>query len=109
MFIVILLVSSCRGLCCRTSVFEASHPNIVIDHVRTTADAVKLIPLAKPDLIILGPDVKDETGFRRAVTSIAPETRVAVMPCNHDGPESEQCLATRADFMARVTPFLRAS
>lgn len=108
MIVVILLVSSCRGPCCRTSVFEASHPNIVVDHVRTPADALKLIPLARPDLVVLGPDVQDNVDFRSAVARIAPATRVGVMPCNRDGPESDECLATRTDFMARVSPLLRA-
>ena len=106
MIVVILLVSSCRGLCCRASVFEASHPNVVIDHVRTTADALKLIPLAKPDLIVLGPDAIEDVDFRKRVQQIAPRTRVGMLPCNHGGTESTECLATRADFMKVVAPML---
>ena len=109
MIIMILLVSSCRGLCCRASVFEASHPNVVIDHVRTTADAIKLVPLARPDLIILGPEARDDMEFRRKVMLIAPGTHIGVMPCNQDGPESEKCLATRSDFMQVVRPMLQAT
>ena len=109
MIIMILLVSSCRGPCCRASAFEASYPNVVIDHVRTTADALKLIPLAKPDLIILGPEARDDAAFRLAVARIAPGTRIGVMPCNGDGPESEKCLATRSDFMKTVAPMLQAT
>lgn len=109
MMLMILLVSSCRGPCCATSAFEARHSNVVIDHVRTNADAIKLVPLARPDLVVLGPDVQDSADFRAAVSRSAPAARVGVLPCNGTGPESELCMKIRADFMAAVAPMLHAA
>lgn len=108
MIVVILLVSSCRGPCCRSSAFDATHPNVVIDHVRTPGDALRLIPLAKPDLVVFGPDAQDGVEFRCGVARVAPKTLVGVLPCHATGLESEQCLAIRADFVAAVAPMLRA-
>lgn len=107
MMVMILLASSCRGPCCRTSAFDAKHSNVVIDHVRTTDDALKLIPLSKPDLVVLGPDVQDSPDFRCAVARAAAQTRYGVLACNLAGPESPQCLEIRADFMKAVAPMLR--
>jgi hypothetical protein len=109
MMTMILLASSCRGPCCRTSAFDAKHSNVVIDHVRTAADAVKLVPLAQPDIVVLGPDVQDNPEFRSAVARASASTRVGVLACNQAGPDSPQCLAIRADFMSAVAPMLRAT
>lgn len=107
MMIMILLTSSCRGPCCRTSGFDAKHSNVVIDHVRAATDAIKLVPLSKPDLVVLGPDVQDSPDFRCAVARAGPRTRFGVLACNQTGPESGPCLEIRADFMKAVAPMLR--
>jgi hypothetical protein len=108
MMTMLLLVSSCRGPCCSTSEFEATHSNVVIDYVRTAADALKLIPLARPDLVVIGPDVQDTADFRSAVARLAPNTRVGALPCNQTGPESALCLKIRGDFMGAVSTMFRA-
>ena len=108
MMTMILLVSSCRGPCCSSSEFEATHSNVVIDNVRTAVDALKLIPLGRPDLVVLGPDVQDTTDFRSAVARLVPNTRIGVLPCNQTGPESALCLKIKGDFMGAVSPMLRA-
>ncbi len=109
MMIMILLASSCRGPCCSSSAFETKHSNVVIDHVRTAADAIKLVPLAKPDLVVLGPDVPDTNDLRSGIARAGTNTRLGVLACNQAGPESAECLRIRADFMAAVAPMLRAA
>jgi hypothetical protein len=105
MSLVVLLVSECKSLCPPAS-FENLHPGVAVDHVRDVDHALKLIPVARPDLVVLGPGVADSEDFRRSVKQASPLTRVGVLGCPAGGENSEQCVLTRADFLHAIRPLL---
>lgn len=105
MSLVVLLVSDCKSLCPPAS-FENLHPSVAVDHVRSLEHALKLVPVQRPDVVVLGPGVPDSEEFRHNVKEKSPQTKVGVLTCSTPGENSEHCVLTRADFLTAIRPLL---